>query len=357
MDDLSINSETLYHSRSKDLLRAVKENPDNEFYAKTIGQLLYHMGKDGIYDEAVIKKIEKCLYKFKGEFPKDQLLVLFMDFYPFLQIINICMISLMLNFVCIKEKERIGKNKNLQRKYRSQCHNCIIRQYRRHLKYQTDVQLRLLHACISAKYFEPDMFDNLVKDTDEGRYRTMDELKAVRENAPKQYIGDHLYQPEMLEQYLKLKVLGNNEAIQREKRLIQEKQLDDLLYDQFMLNKVEQQRDKEQQIKDNRKGMKDEDGQDEDEEIDNQLTEEERKDLLTDFQKKHFESLDMETVNPDDLPPEWFMDNNQSKDNDFDEMDERIQQAAQEKSQFAKNKELKKRKGRSGKGDIFNAME
>ncbi|CAD8076336.1 unnamed protein product [Paramecium sonneborni] len=428
MDDLNINSDTLYQSSSKDLLRAVRENPDNEFYAKTIGQLLYHMGKDGTYDEAVIKKIEKCLYKFKGEFPKR---LAFGAFYGFL---SLSIDNQYLHdffdaefrmhqrkrknwYEAIELIEACGKNKNLSRKYlhdfmRSQCHNCIIRQYRKHLKYQPDQQLRLLNACISAKYFEPDMFDNLVKDivkqqkisrlpdlikllntltklqnegdfprsiqkeidhlinrikttpkfawlynVEERRYRTMEELKAVRENAPQQFIGHHLYQPEMLEQYLKSKALGNNEAVQREKRLIQEKQLDDLLYDEFMLNKVEQQRNKEQQLKDNRKGMKDEDGQDEDEEIDNELTEEERKDLLTDFQKKHFESLDMETVNPDDLPPEWFMDNNQSKDNDFDEMDERIKQAAEEKSQSAKNKEIKKRKGRSGKGDIFDAIE
>ncbi|CAD8060239.1 unnamed protein product [Paramecium primaurelia] len=428
MDDLNINSETFYHSSSKDLLKAVRDNPENEFYAKSIGQLLYHMGKDGVYDEVVIKKIEKCLYKFKGEFPSR---LAFGALYGFLSLsidnqylhdffdaeFRMHQKSKRKWFEAIELVEACGKNKNLSRKYlydlmKSQCHSILVKEYKKSLKYQPAQQFRLLNACISAKYFEPDLFDPLVKDivrqqkisrlpdlikllniltklqnegdfprsiqteidhlinrlkttpkfswlynADERRYRTMEELKAVRENAPQQFIGNHLYQPEMLEQYLKQKALGNDEAVQREKRLIQEKQLDDLLYDEFMLNKVEQQRNREQLKKEQRKGMKDEDGEDEDEEIDKELTEEEKKDLLTDFQKKHFESLDMETVNPEDLPKEWFMDNSQSQDNEFDEMDERIQQAAQEKSQQAKNKEFKKRKGRSGKGDIFDAIE
>lgn len=37
MDDLNLNAETYHHTTAKDLLKAVKDNPDNEFYWKTIG--------------------------------------------------------------------------------------------------------------------------------------------------------------------------------------------------------------------------------------------------------------------------------------------------------------------------------
>lgn len=37
MDDLRINEETYQFSTSYELLKAVRENPENDFYMKTIG--------------------------------------------------------------------------------------------------------------------------------------------------------------------------------------------------------------------------------------------------------------------------------------------------------------------------------
>lgn len=77
---------------------------------------------------------------------------------------------------------------------------------------------------------------------EERRYWTMEELKARREDIPIQQIGYNLYHPKGInETYLAVREKGNQDAIEQEKKLRNEALLEDLLYDQYMLKKVEEQ--------------------------------------------------------------------------------------------------------------------
>lgn len=70
----------------------------------------------------------------------------------------------------------------------------------------------------------------------------MEELKARREDIPIQQIGYNLYHPKGInETYLAVREKGNQDAIEQEKKLRNEALLEDLLYDQYMLKKVEEQ--------------------------------------------------------------------------------------------------------------------
>jgi hypothetical protein len=135
------------------------------------------MGKDGVRDEAVFKKIEKCLYKFKHEFPPR---LAFGALYGFisLSIEN----EYMHDFFdaefrnhwqdhdwkeALELMEACGKNKNLSRKYlfdlmKTFCEPLLLQEYKVRIRFSPGSQIRLLNACVDAKYFEPELFDPLV---------------------------------------------------------------------------------------------------------------------------------------------------------------------------------------------------
>lgn len=47
------------------MIEYIRANPEPDLHFKGIGMLLYNMGKNKIYDQLVIDKIDKNLYKFK----------------------------------------------------------------------------------------------------------------------------------------------------------------------------------------------------------------------------------------------------------------------------------------------------